>query len=122
MMLVPADVEAAMVTLLPGAHTRVPPTRPAEFTRVSRAGGNERNIVQSDVRLLVECFAADSVAAFARAARAWGLIKAAEGTTVGGVWISRAEMTEPVNYPDQTTRQARYQFVAQLTTSLQEIA
>ena len=53
----PVDVEAVAVGLLPGpVSTRVPNPRPDEFTRVTRAGGNPINLVQSNVRLLdVEC-------------------------------------------------------------------
>lgn len=117
--LAPADLEAVVVGLLAGpVSTKIPNPRPAEFTRVTRAGGAPINLVQSNARLLVECFADDSVSAFDRARAAWAALWAAQRSTVGGAWIARVEMTEPVNFPDDITGLARYQFVAQLTASL----
>lgn len=115
-MLGPVDIEAAYADLLDvNTHT---PTR-----RVSRTGGpGPLNVVQSAVRLLVECYGADSVAAFNNAAQAWALINANQGAFVGDIWVSRVELTEPVNNPDPATDSDRYQFVAQPTVSLQEIA
>lgn len=119
--LAPADVEAlAHAILPPPAGTRLPNPRPAEFTRVTRAGGSTVNLVLSAPRLLVECWAPTSTAAFDRAREAWAAFHAIEGTTVAGVWVARVELTEPVNFEDPSTTSPRYQFVAQLTTALQE--
>ena len=115
-MLGPVDIETAYVDLL-DALTHDP------ARRVSRTGGpGPLNVVQSAVRLLVECYGPDSVAAFDNAREAWGLIWANQRTSVGGIWIARVELTEPVNNPDPASDSDRYQFIAQPTVSLQEIA
>lgn len=114
----PVDVEGLLVGILPGASTRVPKQRPNDFTRVTRAGGTTLNIVQSRPRVLVECWGSTSEAAFARAATAYRAIADLARKTTAGVWVAEVELTEPVNFPDDD--RPRYQFVAQLTTSLQE--
>ena len=117
-----ADVEAALVSLLgPDAGTRVPNPRPAEWTRVTRAGGTRLNIVQSRPRILVECWGPSSVAAFGRIQECYRRLAACEGSAVGGVFVSEVVLDDPVNFPDPAyPKEARYQLVAQLTTSLQE--
>jgi hypothetical protein len=124
-MLAPVDIEAEVVTLLDAAlpvdvSTRLPnPVPGAGAVRVTRAGGNARNLMQSDPRLLVECFAADSVTAFNLARLAYAHLWATYGTT--DTWGGRASLTEPVNFPDPSTKGARYQFVAQILTNLTEV-
>ena len=64
----PSPVEATLVTYLSprlGVHvgTRVPEKRPATHVRVTRTGGGRGNLVQENPTVLVECWAADSVAA-----------------------------------------------------------
>lgn len=120
--LAPVDVEAALVSALASpVSTRVPNPRPASFTRVTRTGGDQRNLVQSDVQVLVECWGPDEASAFGRARSAWAVLWASRGSFLApGVWVSRAELTEPVNFPDPDTASPRYQFVARLTTGLSE--
>ena len=122
-MLVPVDIEGEVVTLLDAAltanvSTRVPNPRPAgEYIRVTRVGGNPRGLIQSDPRLLIECWGADSVAAFDLARMAYGHLWAHYGST--GTWGGRASLTDPVNFPDPDTDSPRYQFLATVTTNLE---
>lgn len=123
MSLGPVDIEGALIGVVAApASTRIPNPRPAAFTRITRAGGTDLNVVMSRPRVLVECFAGSSTAAFERAAEAYAAIRDLLRTTAGGVWFAEVELTEPVNFPDDATGMARYQFVAQLTTSLREMA
>lgn len=122
-MLGPVDTEGEIVTLLDDladdVATSVPNPRPATLIRVTRAGGNARNMLQSDPRHLIECWAADEVAAFNLAASAYARLLDHYGPA--GVWGGRASLTEPVNFPDPDTESPRYQFVATILTDLQEV-
>lgn len=119
--LAPPDVEAAAVTVLAdladSVATRVPNLRPATVIRVTQQGDGERNLILNDVRLLVECWAGDSVAARALAKAAYGTIAGHRDSFMGSVWVGGIEFTGFVNFPDPDTDQPRYQFVAQLTIS-----
>lgn len=123
-MLAPVDVEAEVVTLLntaltPPVSTQIPNPRPASHVRVTRTGGQGRNLVQSDPRVLVECWAPDSTAAFELARLAYAHLWATYGDAA--VWGGRASLTEPANFPDPSTDSARYQFLATITTDLTEV-
>lgn len=122
MTLAPVDVEAAVATLLGGA-TRVPTNLRSSlpFTRILRVGGDSVTLVQVRTRLTVECWAASEIEAFAAARKAWARLYNAADSFVGDVWVSRVELTDPVNLPDVEADLPRYQFVAQLTVALQEI-
>lgn len=124
MAVAPVDVEAAVCDLL-GARTRTPdnlsPANP-NACRVLRAGGQRSTLVQSQARLTVECWAATDPDAFDAARLAWARLAAAEHGFVGDVWVSRVELTDPVNLPDVDAGLPRYQFIAQLTVALDEIA
>ncbi|WP_067428530.1 hypothetical protein [Nocardioides jensenii] len=122
----PPDIEAAVVTLL-SSHmtvaTKVPNPRPAAHTRVTAAGGNERNLIQSDARVIVECWGADDTAALGLARLAYAVLWGGQDSFIApGVWVSQIQLTNPVNLPDPDTRSPRYQFVAQLTASLTEVS
>lgn len=121
-MLAPADVEAAVCDLL-GGSTRVPTDLKASLpaVRVLRVGGDGANLIQSRARLTVECWAADEVAAFDAARLAWARLWAKQDSFVGAVWVSKVELTEPVNLPDVDAGLPRYQFIAQLTVALDEV-
>lgn len=121
--LAPADVEVALVAFLPGpVATHVPNPRPTAFTRVTRAGGDRQNLIQGVTRVLVECFAVDEGDAFAGAQAAWGLLgQAAQSYLSDGVWCSRVQLTDPVNFPDPDTKLPRFQFIASLTLSLTQM-
>ena len=120
MSLRPGDVEAAFVTILSAidrAHvgTKTPNPRPDYSIRVTRAGGNRRNLVQERPLMVLECWGPDSVAAFELAADAWAAINDADGTVVAGVAIDlpRDSLASPINMPDPDTTNPRYQFTAQ---------
>lgn len=123
-MLGPVDVEGEVTTLLASdadsVGTAVPNPRTTTIIRVTRSGGNARNAVQTDVRLLIECWAADEVAAFNLAATAYGRIRDHYGPA--DVWGGRASLTDPVNFPDPDSASPRYQFVATILTDLQEVS
>ena len=91
--LAPVDVEGALVTYLRpllGVHvsTKIPRTRPAEHVRVTRAGGSRLNLILERPLLIVECWAADSVAAFDLAARAAAHLGAIGDDPVAGTVLS----------------------------------
>ena len=126
----PADVKTAAITFLdasmPSASVagRVPNPRPTgRYLRVTRAGGQPRNLIQSDPRLLIECWDDDETAAFNGAQLAYALLWAATDSYLSGdVYVTQIVLTEPVNFPDPDTKQPRYQFLATLTTSLTEVS
>lgn len=123
-MLAPVDIESEVYVLLDGVldadvATKVPNPRPDKFVRVTRAGGQGRNLVQSDPRLLIECWAPDSVSALNLARMAYAHLWAHYGSS--SVWGGRASLTEPVNFPDSETKSPRYQFIATITTNLAEV-
>lgn len=118
--LAPVDIEAAIHTFLPGpVGTILPNPLQAAFTRVTRVGGDRLNLIQATTRVLVECWAADEVSAFTRARTAWAMLAQAQRSYLAaGVWVTRIELTDPVNYPSPESAYARYQFIASLTLSL----
>lgn len=128
MSLAPGDVEGAFITLLrvalPGVHvgTRIPQQRPDRHVKVTRAGGNRRNLIQERPLMVLECWGPDSVAAFQLAADAWRAIDAANGATVNGVALDlpRDSLSSPINQPDPDTTNPRYTFHAQPYARLQE--
>lgn len=113
-----APIEQALVAFLPSAttyptSTKVPNPRPARFIRATRAGGVIRNGAQSDVDVLVECWGATESDAWAVAKATW---EALQPTALGAriapaVVVCRADIAEPVFYPDSSTGSARYQFL-----------
>lgn len=121
--LAPADAEVALAAFLPDpVGTQIPNPRPSGFTRVTRAGGDRRNLIQGVTRVLVECFNDDEAEAFNRAQAAWGLLGQAQQSYLSeGVWCSRVELTDLVNFPDPETKMPRFQFVASLTLSLTQM-
>lgn len=127
-MLAPVDLEAAACAYL-AEHVGVTATsvlnpRPPDdtFLRITRAGGQGRNLVQSDIRLLVEAWAPDEVDAFNLARLAYAHLWAAQFGRIGEVLVMAIELTEPTNYPDPALPEAsRYQFIATATVGLQDI-
>lgn len=125
--LAPPDVEGAFVTILRSidratVRTRVPSPRPPYLIKVTRAGGNRANLVTERPLLIVECWAPDSVKAFALASEAWALLDGADGATVGGVVLDfpRDALSSPINMPDPDTTNPRYQFTATPYARLKE--
>lgn len=127
--LAPVDVETAVIGLLNASMTsevsdKVPNPRPAggQYGRVTRAGGTGRNLIQSDPRLLLEFWAPDATTAFNDARKAYALLWAAQDSYLDAdTYATQILLTEPVNFPDPDTKDARYQFLATLTTSLTEV-
>ena len=122
----PVNVEAALVAHLRSVlsmqvGTRVPASRPDRFVVLSRAGGQTSNLVQSEPRVLVECWGATDGAAWDLVRDTWAAVADADGRDLTkGVWVAHVELTEPVNYPDDATASPRYQFIATLTVNLEE--
>lgn len=107
-----ADVVAALAGLADSVATRVPNPRPDTVIRVTEIGGDSGAVVLSTARLLVECWAAESVAASVLAGSAIDALAATYGAP--GAWGGRFTWTGLANTPDRETEQARYQFVAQI--------
>jgi len=95
-----------------GASTKVPASIPNGHVRVSRAGGGQRDLVTDSPRLLLECFAADTVAASDLAKVTRALLLAAARLSDE---VTRAVDGGGVAFlPDPSTNNPRYQFVVQL--------
>lgn len=130
-LLAPVDIEAAVVTLLGSAMeavdfaTEIPNPRPpgGRYARVTRAGGQGRNLVQSDPRVLIEMFGPDETTAFNDAQMAWAVLWGAQDSYLDeATYATQIQSTEPVNFPDPATEDSRYQFLSTITTSLTEIS
>jgi hypothetical protein len=128
-LLAPVDIEAAVITLLGAAMTSVdfatgiPNPRPTRYGRITRSGGQARNLIQSDVRVLLEFFGPDETTAFQDAQMGYALLWAAQDSYLdANVYATQILLTEPVNFPDPDTKSSRYQFVATITTSLTEVS
>ena len=108
----PSPIEQDFVTwaatALPGVHvsTRVPTSLPAQFVRVLRGSGVRRNLSQSSPWSL--------------ASRVWALLSAPDLDRIGSTWLSDAECTEPVNFPDVASGRPRYVFTFYPLTILEE--
>lgn len=114
------DAEAVAVAALDAAltvpvSTRVPNPRPAVFVRVARVGGARVNLVTDAPVLVVECWAASSVAAAELARLARAHLFALEGSTTAGAWVRKVlDVAGPQSFPDPVSESPRYQFTAQL--------
>lgn len=122
----PPDLEAALIAILSplaSVATRLPADRPALFIRASRTGGARRDIIRSDSAFLIECYALTSKAAYDLCAAAYGLLDAAQHSSVAGVWLGSASLQDPVpiDNPDVPTHN-RYQIWASLRVALQEVS
>lgn len=119
----PAKVEQALVAYLATplgmpVSTRVPEPRPAQFIRVTRAGGAQRNLAQADSRILVECWGTTDALAWDAAERSWALLNVLDHTTL--IDVGRVTLADPVNYPDSLSGSPRYQYIADLVVNLKE--
>jgi metal-dependent amidase/aminoacylase/carboxypeptidase family protein len=118
--LVTPDVEAAVVTYLRAklgsladkVATKVPATMPARMVRVSLTGGSRDNVIMDQVQLTVECWATASDVEASNLARvAQAHMYAANGSSVGAVWVRRVDSVGGVQFfPDPDTNAPRYQF------------
>ena len=115
----PVDVEGELIGYLAPlvgvpVSTRIPNPRPASHVKVTRAGGQQLNLVQERPLMIVECWAGTSPAAFALAAEAVGHLRSHR-------WFSPHEgFSSPVNQPDPDTTAARYQFTCQPYVTYEE--
>ena len=122
----PSPIEQDFVTwattALPGVHvsTRVPTSLPAQFVRVLRGTGARRNLAQSAPSLVVECWGSTDAQAWSLASRVWALLSAPDLDRIGSTWLSDAECTEPVNFPDVASGRPRYVFTFYPLTILEE--
>lgn len=123
----PVDVEGALVGYL-SSHLSVPVAtfldnpRPPSCVRLFRIGGVRRNEVQERALLNIEAWADDEVSALELATNVWSLIDAADGEFVAnGAWLADGStgLASPVSNPDPESKQARYQFTANLTFNLE---
>lgn len=130
-LLAPVDIEAAVISLLGAAMTgvvfatEIPNPRPPSerYGRITRAGGQGRNLIQSDVRVLLEFFGPDETTAFQDAQMGYALLWAAQDSYLDATtYATQIALTEPVNFQDPDTKSARYQFLATITTSLTEVS
>lgn len=120
----PVNVEAVLVKFLGAAlgkpvATKVPTTRPAQFVRVTRAGGARRNVAQSGSRVIVECWAASETDAWALCVAAYDALDDLD-VDPGELPFMSVDLSDPVNYPDTATGSPRYQFIATIITNLKE--
>lgn len=116
------DVETLLVRVLPDlvgvdVSTRVPDPRPDSFVRLKRVGGTAPNRITDSALVVVECWAADEIAAayLARATRAH--VHALAQTDHDGDYVRRVrEVAGPQAFPDPSTEHPRYQFTVQIDT------
>lgn len=99
--------------------SRVPNPRPARFVKVTAAGGTLTGVASASALVLVECWAADEVAAHDLAEACATEMRAAtrsQDPIAAGVWIGGTDdaVSIPVNFPDPLTSSARFQFTASL--------
>ena len=123
----PVPIEQAVIVHLRAvtgkpASTKVPATRPTEFFRVTRTGGDRINLVESRPTVLVESWADADTNAWANVSAAWAALERTPTTDLPlSVCVMEARLTEPVNYPDSATGSPRYQFIYQPTVILEGI-
>lgn len=116
------DVEAALVAALKPVLgvpvvTKVPPTRPASFVRLTRVGGARLNRITDRPLVVFECWAAteDDASALARLTRAH--VEALAQSFAGEAWVRAVvEVSGPQSFPDPVSGTPRYQYTAQLDT------
>lgn len=117
----PGDVEAAVRAWLKAGPAllstlpigiRVPNPRPVSFVRLTRTAGGPVNPKQDRAWVLVECWAADSVAAFALARATQQRMEAAAGAWLDmQTYCYHYSAQAPVGLPDAETTSPRYQYL-----------
>lgn len=120
----PPPVIPALVTFLGAAlsvpvSSVVPNPRPPAFVRLGATGGQRRNLSQADPTVLVECWAASSYQAMELASSAWSALEGADWLSPE-VWVAESRASLPVDFPDPTSEQARWQFLWSPTVNLKE--
>lgn len=109
----------AHMGLAPGEiGTELAPNIPDRFVRVTRVGGNRKDIVTDSAMVTVQCWGPDangkqSAAGDGAVARAY--LFALDGTERDGVWFRAVKEIGGLGYfPDPRTGRPVYQFTAQL--------
>lgn len=96
--------------------SRVPESRPAEFVRVERIGGQRRTLITDRPRVDIHCWSdsEEGAEALMNKVRAYTLAMAGRRgiTTVYDV----AEVGGPMWLPDDTSGQPRYAFAVEFST------
>jgi hypothetical protein len=116
------DVEALLVRVLPervgvDVSTKVPNPRPASFVRVKRVGGSRPNRVTDSAIVVVECWAADDVAASDLGRLTEAHVFALAQTSHDGDFVRRVrEVGGLQSFPDPVSESPRYQFTVSLDT------
>lgn len=114
------DAEAMAITWLTGKlgtgvgiSTGVPNPRPAEFVKVTRTGGVQRDIVYDEAQLTFECWGTDEVAAYMLCRLVRAHFANVAGEIVAGVYVRKViEIGGPANFPDPESTSPRYQYTA----------
>ena len=102
----PPDVVAGVIGFLRthgvDARTRVPTQRAPGMVRVTRVGGEPKNLYQDRPRVLVEVWETDQPASFQACRSLWGLIAAIESQdALPGLVLHHIEpATMPLQFPD----------------------
>lgn len=121
MIVSPPPVGAAVIEFLGvlgvPVSSQVPNPRPSEFIRVIMQGGSRRNLGEADPVVIVEAWASSSYAAMLLAGRAWSALEGAEWLSAD-VWVAAHSASLPVDFPDPTSEQARWQFTYTPTVNM----
>lgn len=118
------NAEAVVIGLLgtvvgeTNVGVKLPNPRPPFFVRVQRVGGAERNLVQEQPYLLIECWGNTQQQAWDTAKDCWSLLHGRNELSFNGVDLTERSVSSPVNYPDPSTTSPRYQFQLQTTINL----
>lgn len=116
------DVEALLVRVLPSlvgvsVSTKVPHPRPDSFVRVKRVGGGRRDLVTDEPIVVVECWAADEVAASYLGRTTHAHVYALAQTSHDGDYVRAVrEVGGLQSFPDPLSKTPRYQFTVQMQT------
>ncbi|MBP2211086.1 hypothetical protein JOJ87_001430 [Rhodococcus ruber] len=115
-----AELAARSITAT--VATKVPRERPATMVRISGTGGSRRNALYEDSGALVECWAANEVAASGLARIVRALVDDLDVAAADGGWITANGTSTPVFFPEPDVTSPRYQFTAQFLTQGQILA
>ncbi|MFC9966336.1 hypothetical protein ACFVH4_19075 [Nocardia ignorata] len=94
--------------------TKVPNPRPAEGVRVARVGGIQVNVVTDEPRLVLECYAATTIAAAALARMVRALLTTAAGGVLSTAWCDRVRDLGMTFLPDLEAGVPRYLITTEL--------
>lgn len=103
------------------ASTRVPRDRgELPFVVLSRSGGGDRNLVQSDPTVLFEIWGSREHNPWPLTKQVWELVRRMdeEENLPRGLQVSRVNLSSPVNFPDEATESPRYTFIFNPTLNL----